>query len=83
VLTAWQWQKLALTSPTSGGRSVGIVRSQIYGVCLFVCLFVYKNIVLFVISSEIRVTATRLLPREGIAVRTLHVKSDLCVAQDK
>jgi hypothetical protein len=34
-------QKLALTSPTSGGRSVGIIRSRTEGTefaCLFVCL---------------------------------------------
>jgi hypothetical protein len=34
-------QKLALTSPTGGGRSVGIVRSRTKTtefVCLFVCL---------------------------------------------
>jgi hypothetical protein len=28
ALTMWHPQKLALTSPTSGGRSVGTVRSQ-------------------------------------------------------
>jgi hypothetical protein len=35
-------QKLALNLPTSGVRSVGIVRLWIkgHGVCLFVCLFV-------------------------------------------
>jgi hypothetical protein len=33
-------QKLALTSPTSGGRSVGIFRSRIK-VTEFVCLFVH------------------------------------------
>jgi hypothetical protein len=36
-------QKLALTSPTKGGRSVGIVRLRTNAtdfVCLFVCLFV-------------------------------------------
>jgi hypothetical protein len=34
-------QKLAITSPTSGGRSVGIVRSrtQTMEFVLFVCLF--------------------------------------------
>jgi hypothetical protein len=35
-------QKLALTSPTSGGRSVCIVRSRTHAtefVCLFICLF--------------------------------------------
>jgi hypothetical protein len=34
-------QKLAVTSPTGGGRSVGIVRSRTKAtefVCLFVCL---------------------------------------------
>jgi hypothetical protein len=33
-------QKLAITSPTSGGRSVGIVRSR-YQTMEFVCLFFY------------------------------------------
>jgi hypothetical protein len=38
-------QKLALTSPTSGGRSVGIVRSrtQTTEFVLFVCLFSQSN----------------------------------------
>jgi hypothetical protein len=39
-------QKLALTSPTSGGRSVGIVRLRTkvteFVVCLFVCLFIFQ-----------------------------------------
>jgi hypothetical protein len=37
--------KLALTSPTSGSHSVGIVRLRTTGhrVCLFVCLFVHKD----------------------------------------
>jgi len=38
-------QKLALTSPTGGGRSVGIVRVRTKAtefVCLFVCI-VYDN----------------------------------------
>ena len=37
-------QKLALTSPTGGGRSVGIVRSRTSAtefVCLFVCFVVF------------------------------------------
>jgi hypothetical protein len=39
-------QKLAITSPTSGGRSVGIVRSrtQDHGVCLlFFCLHTFRQ----------------------------------------
>jgi hypothetical protein len=35
-------QKLALTSPTSGGRSVAIVRSQSQDT-VFVCLFVHTG----------------------------------------
>jgi hypothetical protein len=41
-------QKLAISSPTSGGRSVGIVRSRTQTmefVCLFVCLFVGLSII--------------------------------------
>ena len=40
-------QKLALTSPTGGGRSVGIVRSRTKAtefVCLFVMLFIARRI---------------------------------------
>jgi hypothetical protein len=35
-------QKLALTSPTSGGRSVGRVRSRIQGTELFLLVLLYK-----------------------------------------
>jgi hypothetical protein len=44
-------QKLVLSSPTSGGRSIGIVRSRTQDtefVCLFVCLFV-----LFLVSVRL------------------------------
>jgi hypothetical protein len=36
------YQKLALTFPTSGSQSVGIIclRTKSHGVCLFVCLFI-------------------------------------------
>jgi hypothetical protein len=37
-------QKLALTSPTSGGRSVGIVRSWTQAWSLFVCCYASHSI---------------------------------------
>jgi hypothetical protein len=42
--TCFYPQKVALTSPTSGGRSIDIVRlrTKSHGVCLFVC-FSYCN----------------------------------------
>jgi hypothetical protein len=44
-------QKLALTSPTYGGRSVGIVRLRTKTtefVCLFVCLLLSPDIFLYI-----------------------------------
>jgi len=38
-------QKLALTSPTGGGRSVGVVRSRTKAT-EFVCLFVFESVFL-------------------------------------
>jgi hypothetical protein len=40
-------QKLALTSPTSGGRPVGIVRTRTTGHGVFVCLFFLSLLLLY------------------------------------
>jgi hypothetical protein len=37
------WGKLAITSPTSGGRSVGIVRSRTQTMEFFFCLNAVKQ----------------------------------------
>jgi hypothetical protein len=46
TLTMWRLylQKLALTSPTSGGRSVGIVRSQTQATEFVLFLFVVGHL---------------------------------------
>ena len=44
-------QKLALTSPTSGGRSVGIVRS-LTKATEFVCYIVYRTVIIFCNKSK-------------------------------
>jgi hypothetical protein len=52
-------QKLALTSPTSGGRSVGIVRMRTRTTEFVVCLFL-------IISWEADYTGLPLLPPKSV-----------------
>jgi hypothetical protein len=59
-------QKLAITSPTSGGRSVGVVHSRTQTMEFFIIIFIYQSWTEVMMISKIHLNARTKLFRMGV-----------------